>query len=143
MAKKTYTITQVDRMKGQGREFEDFIEMLFRRLGTGTVERTERTPVTKDHGCDIIIHFKNGNRLGIQCKQLSSSSGSVGNKAAMEIVHSQKMYGLTHLMVITNRKFSEAFKESARTHRIEMWDRDIVKQKIDDLNNLVSREGKG
>ncbi len=57
-----------------GQEFELFVEKLFRVLEKDKILKTEFTPATGDQGCDLIIHYRDGARLGIQCKRYARSS---------------------------------------------------------------------
>jgi HJR/Mrr/RecB family endonuclease len=96
----TYNIAKVDKMTGQ--EFELFVEKLFRVLEKDKILKTEFTPATGDQGCDLIIHYRDGARLGIQCKRYAST---VDNKAVQNIVTAKAIYGLTLMMVFTNNHY--------------------------------------
>ncbi|EGW40504.1 restriction endonuclease, partial [Desulfosporosinus sp. OT] len=105
----TYSIAKVDKMNGQ--EFELFVEKLFRVLEKDKILKTEFTPATGDQGCDLIIHYRDGARLGIQCKRYASK---VDNKAVQNIVTAKAIYGLTLMMVFTNNHYQPSAKEAAR-----------------------------
>lgn len=127
-----YSIAKVDKMSGQ--EFELFVEKLFRVLEKDKILKTEFTPTTGDQGCDLIIHYRDGARLGIQCKRYT---GTVDNKAVQNIVTSKAMYGLTLMMVFTNNHYTLGAKEAARSNRVELVDRDHLIKMIDRYNKTL------
>lgn len=127
-----YSISKIDNMTGQ--DFELFTERLFRVLEKDSLLKTEFTPPTGDQGCDLIIHYRDGSRLGIQCKRYS---GNVGNKAVQNIVTAKAMYGLTKMMAITNSYFTAGAKEAARSNRVELVDRDMLINMIDRYNKIL------
>lgn len=128
----TYSITKVDKMTGQ--EFELFVEKLFRVLEKDRILKTEFTPPTGDQGCDLIIHYQDGARLGIQCKRYAST---VNNKAVQNIVAAKAIYGLTLMMVFTNNYYTPGAKEAARSNRVELVDRDRLIKMINNHNNAL------
>lgn len=128
----TYTMAKIDKMPGQ--DFEKFVEKLFRVVYKDIIIKTEPTPVTGDHGCDLVVHLKNGNKLGIQCKRYS---GNVGNTAVQNIVTAQRMYGLTHTMVITNSYFTPSAMEAARSNNVQMINRDQLEVMIRKYNEII------
>jgi len=128
----TYSIGKIDKMTGQ--EFELFVERLFRVLEKDRINKTEFTPVTGDQGCDLIVHYRNGDRLGIQCKRYANK---VNNKAVQNIVTSKAMYGLTMMMVFTNNYYTAAAKEAARSNRVELVDRDQLAKMINRYNETL------
>ena len=126
--KEKYSIDDVDLMNG--REFEIFIAKLFSQMGY----ETEVTKTTKDQGIDVIAS-KNGNKIGIQAK---CYSGIVGNSAIQEVVAGKNYYHLDKGMVITNSLFSDAAQKLAQANSIILWDRNILKEKIDVVFNSGS-----
>lgn len=128
----TYSITKIDKMTGQ--EFELFTERLFRVLEKDKLLKTEFTPTSGDQGCDLIVHYRDGSKLGIQCKRYT---GNVGNKAVQNIVTAKAMYGLTKMMAITNSSFTAGAKEAARSNRVDLVDRDQLIQMIERYNGIL------
>jgi HJR/Mrr/RecB family endonuclease len=128
----TYTIAKIDKMTGQ--EFELFVEKLFRVLEKDKILKTEFTPTTGDQGCDLIVHYPNGDKLGIQCKRYAKS---VGNKAVQNIVTAKPLYGLTRLMVFTNNYLTPSAQEAAKAHKVELVDRDILAKKLAKYNEII------
>jgi len=115
-----------------GQEFELFVEKLFRVLEKDHILKTEFTPPTGDQGCDLIIHYRDGHRLGIQCKR---HADKVDNKAVQNIVTAKAIYGLTLLMVFTNNYYQPSALEAARLNRVELVDRDRLIKMINKYNN--------
>jgi len=128
----TYSIAKIDKMTGQ--EFELFVERLFRVLEKDRINKTEFTPSTGDQGCDLIVHYRNGDRLGIQCKRYASK---VNNKAVQNIVTAKAMYGLTLMMVFTNNYYTSGAQEAARSNRVELVDRDQLVKMTNRYNETL------
>jgi len=125
ISKKKYTLQDVDSMDGQ--EFEKFLAEMFSKKGF----ETEITKATGDQGIDVIIS-KNGSRIGIQAK---CYSGTVGNSAIQEVFAGKSYYRLDKVMVVTNRLFTDSAQQLARVNSVILWDRNILKEKIDEIFN--------
>lgn len=125
---KIITIDDIDLMTGL--EFENFVAQIFLKLGY-------RATVTKgsgDQGIDVIVE-KGGCKIGIQTK---CYSGSVSNSAIQEVVAGKNYYKLDKSMVITNSFFTNSAIDLAQANETILWDRNILKEKIDGFN-LSSR----
>jgi HJR/Mrr/RecB family endonuclease len=131
-AYETYTLAKVDKMDGQ--EFELFVEKLFRVLEKDHILKTECTPVTGDHGCDLIIHYRDGSKLGIQCKRYQKN---VTNHAVQEIVTSKAIYGLNMMMVFTNSGYAPSAKIAADANKVTLVDRDMLSNMINRYNEII------
>jgi len=118
-----YTINDVDLMNGL--EFEKFIAELFSKMGY----ESEITKASGDQGIDVIAS-KNGNTIGIQAKCYSSS---VGNGAIQEAVAGKNHYRLDKAIVVTNNFFTQSAQQLAQSNSIILWDRHILKEKIDEI----------
>lgn len=118
---ETITISDVDSMNGV--EFEEFVAKMFDKLGY----TTEVTKASGDQGVDVVAK-KDGKVLGIQAK---CYSGVVGNHAIMEVVAGMNYYGCNCCMVVTNSTFTAAAKELARANRVELWDRNNLKEQME------------
>lgn len=123
--KVEYTIDDVDLMTGF--EFEDFVGKLFEKMGFSV----QVTKSSGDQGVDVLAE-KNGNRIGIQAKCYSNT---VGNKAVQEIVAGVTFYNCDKGIVVTNNWFTNSAIELAKANNIVLWDRNMLKQKIDDVMN--------
>lgn len=119
-------IDDVDMMTGV--EFENFIAYLFKKMGYSV----SITQASSDQGIDIIA-TKNGIQLGIQVKRYSSS---VSNKAIQEVVAGIHYYQLQKSVVITNNYFTSSAIELGKMNDVIMWDRNILKEKIDEYIRL-------
>ena len=109
----------VDGMSGA--KFEQYVATLFTRMGY----QTEITKHTGDQGIDIIAR-KDGASLGIQAKRYA---GKVGNSAVQEVVGGKAFYKVDKVMVVTNSTFTPSAIALARANDVELWDRDLLKQK--------------
>ncbi len=117
------TMNEIDLMSGK--EFEEFIAKLFDKMGY----QTEVTKVSGDQGVDVLA-FKNGYKIAIQAKCYSAI---VGNHAIMEAVAGKGFYKADKCMVISNNFFTKSAKELASSNNVELWDRNVLKEKIKDL----------
>lgn len=121
-SQKRYSIDDVDLMGGL--DFEHFIAELFTKMGYSA----EVTKASGDQGIDVIAS-KNGSSIGIQAK---CYSGSVGNSAIQEVVAGKTHYKLDKALVVTNSVFTESAQQLAQSNSVILWDRNILKQKIDE-----------
>ena len=120
-----YSIAGVDIMDGL--EFEEFIAFLFSKMGYST----KRTKSSGDQGIDVIAQ-KNNTIIGIQTK---CYGGSVGNTAVQEAVAGKNYYGCNKIIVVTNNYFTYAAIELAKVNNVVLWDREILKDKINEFLN--------
>jgi Restriction endonuclease len=114
------TIDDIDLMSGH--EFEYFINDLFKKMGYSV----NQTKSTGDQGIDVIA-VKRGLKIGIQAK---CYSGSVSNKAIQEVVAGMKYYRISKGIVVTNNYFTNSAIELAKANDIILWDRLMLKEKI-------------
>jgi len=120
---RAYTINDIDLMSGQ--EFEQFLAVLFSKMGYETAV----TKQSGDQGIDVIAS-KGEIKIGIQAK---CYSGSVGNGAIQEAVAGRNYYHLDKAIVVTNAEFTNSAKELAEANSVLLWDRTILKNKINEL----------
>jgi hypothetical protein len=120
-----FSINDVDLMDGL--EFEKFIAELFSKMGY----ESEITKASGDQGIDVIAS-KNGKTIGIQAKCYSST---VGNSAIQEVVAGKAHYRLHKAIVVTNNFFTDSAQQLAKSNSIILWDRHILKEKIDENFN--------
>lgn len=118
--KREYTIDDIDIMTGK--EFEEFIALLFSKLGYSA----EVTKTSGDQGIDVILS-KDGRTVGVQTK---CYSGKIGNSAIQEAVAGKNFYHLDKAMVVTNNFFSPSAQKLAMANSVVLWDRNILKEKI-------------
>ena len=121
IGKLRYTFFFIDRMSGKS--FEKFVAKLYEKLGF-TVTLTKESG---DQGIDVIVK-KTFRKIGVQTKRYRSN---VGNGAVQEAVAGRKYYRLDKVCVVTNRYFTKAAKELAEANKVELIDRDGLKQMIE------------
>lgn len=109
---------EVDQMDGE--QFERFLRGIFRDLGY----YTERTPRTGDYGADLIL-LKDGYKISVQAKRYKKP---VGVKAVQEVYASLEKYVCDKGIVITNNYFTQNAKTLAESTKVELWDRDKLKE---------------
>lgn len=69
---KANSLRQIeDFLKLSPREFEDMIVELYTRAG----HKAKRTGATGDHGVDVVVEAKNGEKWVVQCKRWKGSVG--------------------------------------------------------------------
>lgn len=118
-----YTIDDVDLMNGA--EFEEFVGLLFKKMGYSS----QVTKQSGDQGLDVIA-TKNGTKIGVQAKCYSNT---VGNSAVQEAVGGKSFYNCDKVIVITNNYFTPAAEELAQSNGVILWNRDMLKEKIKEL----------
>lgn len=107
----------------EGREFEFFCGELLEKCG---YENVFVTRASGDQGVDIIA-YKNNIRYAFQCKRYDEK---VSNKAVQEVNTGRNMYSCFGAVVITNSYFTRGAKDLAKVSHVELWDRDILMDKI-------------
>ena len=118
-----YTIDDIDLMTGT--EFEEFIALLFKKMGYSS----QVTKQSGDQGIDVIA-IKNNTRIGIQAKCYSNA---VGNAAIQEAVAGKNFYNCDKTVVVTNNYFTTAAIDLAQANNVILWNRDLLKEKIKEL----------
>jgi len=106
-------IWEIDRM--DGRTFENYLEVLFTRLGF----RVERTRYVGDYGADLVVS-KDGVRTAVQAKRFRRK---VGVRAVQEAVAAKAQYGCDKAMVVTNAFYTQQALRLARANKVKLWDR--------------------
>jgi HJR/Mrr/RecB family endonuclease len=120
---KSITIVDVDLMSGD--EFEQFVANLFTKMGYAT----KVTPHSRDFGVDVIAE-RDGIKIGIQAKRYTNP---VSNSAIQEIVAGMNYYHCQKGVAVSNQIFTKAAIELAQVNSIQLWDRNILIEKISDL----------
>lgn len=106
-------ILEIDKM--DGKTFEKYLEVLFKKLGY----RVERTRYIGDYGADLVT-VKNGIKTIIQAKR---HKGKVGINAIQEAVAAKGYYECSAAMVVTNSIYTKQAQELARANGVKLWDR--------------------
>lgn len=115
-------IREIDQMTGE--EFEQYLEMLFKRRGY----RVSMTATSGDYGCDLLL--QDGSEvIAVQAKRYS---GSVGVKAVQEIIGAVRMYEATEAWVVTNSYFTKQAIQLADSNDVYLIDRnDLIELILD------------
>lgn len=109
-----------------GYDFENCSANLLLNNGFNNVEVTQ---YSGDFGVDIIA-YKDDVKYAIQCKKYSSP---VGIKAVQEVIGSKTMNDCHVAVVLTNNFFTSSAKELAKKNNVLLWDRNKLKELIDNL----------
>ena len=98
----------------------DFLSDLYNKMGY----EVEPTKLSGDQGADVVV-IKFGEKTVIQAKRYG---GTVGNKAVQEIIAAISLYKAQKGIVITNNYFTKSAVELAEANKIELIDRDGLKE---------------
>lgn len=129
-AEKKDLMSLIDEMEGH--EFERFCAELLDDFGYQQIHVTKSSG---DQGVDITA-VKGGLRYAFQCKRYSSK---IGNAAIQQVNTGKMLYSCQKAVVITNNYFTSGAKQAARAVGVELWDRDVLQDKI---GRVVSRREK-
>ena len=116
-------LSAVDLMDGPA--FESWCAALLRKSGFSGVTITK---TSGDQGVDVLAE-KDGIRYAFQCKCYSSD---LGNKPVQEVHTGKSIYRCHVGVVITNRYFTSGAKEASAATGVLLWDRDRLKQLLQD-----------
>ena len=109
-------IKDIDRFGGK--TFEQYLEVLFKRLGY----KVERTKFTGDYGGDLVLR-KDGIRTVVQAKRYSKS---VGVRAVQEVVAARGYYDCDEMLVVSNSTYTKQARELAEKNNVTLWDRETL-----------------
>jgi hypothetical protein len=159
------SLSEVDKLGDNGKEFESYIAALYRAQGLNAKTTTElkedkdmpeevlENSGQGEQGVDVIVFLselqthENGiefDALLIQCKQYS---GTVSNKAVQEIYGAIPMYSKYFKrkflpMVITNNYYTASAKDLAASNRVVIVDRDGLGSIIQSASNSLKNAKK-
>ncbi|ANU21421.1 hypothetical protein BBI15_15155 [Planococcus plakortidis] len=109
-------ILKVDEMTG--REFEEYLRVLFRERGY----QVQLTPATGDYGADLILSAK-GQKVVVQAKRYKKN---VGLKAVQEISTAKNHFNADECWVVTNSHYTEPARKLAASNRVRLVDRELL-----------------
>ncbi len=113
-------IAEIDTMTGK--EFEDYLKILFERLGyTAKV-----TPYCGDYGADLVIE-KAGVRTAVQAKRYR---WPVRIDAVQQVVAAKARYRCSRAMIVTNSYLTSPAWHLARDNQVAVWSRKRLIEKI-------------
>lgn len=107
-------IEEIDRMTG--REFEEYLAVLFRTYGY----HAKVTRGSGDYGADLIL-TKNGRKTVVQAKRYKNN---VGIKSVQEIIGAVNYYQADRAMVVTNSFFTKPAINLAQANNVQLINRD-------------------
>jgi restriction system protein len=104
---------EIDQMSGS--EFEDFLALLFERLGY----KVEKVGGVGDFGADLIIE-KDSVRTAVQAKRWKSKVDII---AVQQVVASKVHYNATKAILVTNSHITHEALQLAKENNVEIIDR--------------------
>lgn len=117
-------IADIDRMDGL--QFEKYLAYLFQAEGY----KTQVTKASGDYGADLLLH-KDGKKIVVQAKRYSKN---VGIKAIQEAQASIAHYGASEAWVVTNRDYTDAAYELAKSNRVRLINREALIEMVLAMN---------
>lgn len=123
-------INDIDKM--DGKTFEKYLEVLFKKLGY----RVERTRYVGDCGADLVV-WKNGIKTVIQAKRYKNK---VGVKAIQEAVAAKGYYQCDEAMVVTNSFYTKQAEKLAQANEVKLWNRDDLVRELLSVKNIQEVE---
>ncbi|MDD4562692.1 MAG: restriction endonuclease, partial [Syntrophomonadaceae bacterium] len=123
-------INDIDKM--DGKTFEKYLEVLFKKLGY----RVERTRYVGDYGADLVV-WKNGIKTVIQAKRYKNK---VGVKAIQEAVAAKGYYQCDEAMVVTNSFYTKQAEKLAQANEVKLWNRDDLVRELLSVKNIQEVE---
>ncbi len=127
-------ILDTDSMSGI--DFEKWLKYRFEEMGC----RVKTTPRTGDGGADLILTNLHGERIAVQVKK--SAKQNIGVKAIEEVLRGKMVYNCDKTMVVTNQYYTKQAYSDAKKCNIELWDRDVLLERIEILNSVKERKAK-
>lgn len=117
-------IADIDKM--DGRQFEHYLGHLFRSQGYAV----KVTRAAGDYGADLVLQ-KGGEKIVVQAKRYSKS---VGIDAVQQVHSSKSYYGAQKAWVLSNREYTEAARNLAKTNGVRLIGRDELIEMILKMN---------
>lgn len=111
----------------EGHQFEYFCADLLRKNGFINVEVTQGSG---DYGIDVLAE-KDEIKYAIQCKCYSKN---ISNTAVQEAHSGKDIYNCDVGVVMTNRYFTKSAIETAKKHKIKLWNRDKLLKFIENTS---------
>ncbi|MCJ7571237.1 MAG: restriction endonuclease [Candidatus Thermoplasmatota archaeon] len=120
LQERPQTFTQIDSMSGH--EFEDFVMDLLIKLRYRIVQQKR----SHEQGLDLLLE-RHGERIACQVKRYKKP---VGNKGVQQAIAAREFYRCQRALVVTNSHFTTPAKQLAERCNVELWDREVLKEKI-------------
>jgi HJR/Mrr/RecB family endonuclease len=97
-------------------QFEDMVADLYRIAG----HSAKRTGRSGDHGVDVVVHAKNGEKWVVQCKRWRG--GTVGEPLVRDFYGAMQHEKADRGIIITTARFSVAAQRWARGKSLDLYD---------------------
>ena len=114
MRRKAFGISQSDLLELDPGEFEDMTAELFRLLG----HKAKRTGKSGDHGVDVVVKAKNGQKWIVQCKRWRKS---VGESTVRDFYGTMQHEKATQGTIIATSGFSKPALEWAKGKPMHLY----------------------
>jgi len=125
-----FNIYSLDNLSGI--EFENFLKWLFQERGYSV----ELTKITADSGVDLVLK-KDKEKIAVQAKRYNRNT-KVSNEVVLKTYGGMGVYKCDKSIIITTSFFTNQAKSDAQNLNIELWDREFLSAKIDEINNNLS-----
>lgn len=125
-----FNIYSLDNLSGK--EFEEFLKWMFQELGYAV----ELTKVTADSGVDLVIK-RDKEKIAVQAKRYNRNT-KVSNEVVLKTHGGMGVYKCSKSIIITTSYFTNQAKSDAQELNMELWDREVLSAKIDEINNEMS-----
>ncbi len=125
-----FNIYSLDNLSGK--EFEEFLKWMFQELGFSV----ELTKVTADSGVDLVLK-KDQEKIAVQAKRYNRNT-KVSNEVVLKTYGGMGVYKCHKSIIITTSYFTNQAKNDAQKLEIELWDREFLSAKIDQISNSLS-----
>lgn len=123
--KRSIDLQTIDKMSG--REFEEYLASMFKKLGYSV----QLTPASQDYGADLVLK-KDQKRIVVQAKRYNNK---VGIAAVQEIYSSQKLYKADEAWIVTNNHdFTSQAKILAKKNDVVLINRARLYEFIEQSN---------
>lgn len=117
-------IAEIDHM--DGRQFEHYLGYLFKSQGYAV----KVTRAAGDYGADLVLE-KDGKKIVVQAKRYNKS---IGIEAVQQVHSSQNYYEASEAWVLSNRDYTEAACNLAKSNGVRLIGRDELVEMILKMN---------
>ncbi len=115
-----------------GKEFERFLKWLFEEMGY----QVQPGKYVADSGVDLVVS-KAKETIAVQAKRYNRCM-KVSNSVILKTQGGMNVYGCQSAVVVTTSYFTQAAVSDAAKLNIDLWDRDVLAAKIDEINAHIS-----
>ncbi|MDR5608972.1 restriction endonuclease [Paenibacillus larvae] len=118
-------IADIDQM--DGRHFEHYLGYLFKSQGYAV----KVTRAVGDYGADLVLE-KAGKKIVLQAKRYKKS---IGIEAVQQVYSSKNYYGASEAWVLSNRDYTEAARNLAKSNGVRLIGREELIEMILKMNS--------